>query len=431
MLQGFVMSYGKPRLKRRGSNGVWYVHIRIPTQLYKSGAKDIRISTSTSDQRIASQLMHKITADQYAEWDAEIARLETFDGFVRDKIEAGELTFSASDKIPMFRAHDGEIYKFADHEAQTAAALMALSRLGIDVPKTILETVNPKALDHVTKPRAELRIKEDGSDPRLLSNVLPQFVEFVGNPKDRAVGRVRQLVEFLDKPVNEYTQFDIYDFLQHADDSSEDGLTVGTLHTYKSGLSQLFTWASTKRELEVTDNPTRNVKEKMVASKASKRRLPISFSKAQELVQHFKGSDLLPYIKLQLGSGLRIGEASQAGDFTHWDDDIGANVLDLRKADVKTNSSKRIIPLHPSLEVPTATDRMKLLLRLNKELKQFEVTSHSLRHTHVDFCRAVPLDLAIEKELLGHGRGDVHAKYGSGYSLKQKLNAVMSVKLPW
>ena len=429
MLQGFVMSYGKPRLKRRGSNGVWRVHIRIPSQLYKSGAKEVRLSTGTVDQRLASQLMHKIVSDQYALWDEEIARLKTFDAFAKEYAPP-QAVDALSAGLTLNR--NGESYTVQmDERLQHEALLIALARQGVEIPRSVLESINPQALDHATRPRASLKIKEDGSDPRLLSNVLPQFVEFVGNPKDRAVGRVRQLAEFLDKPISSYSQYDIYDFLQFANDSSEEGLTTGTLHTYKSGLSQFFVWASTKRELEVTDNPTRNVKERMIASKASKRRLPISFAQAQKLVQHFKGSDLLPFIKLQLGAGLRIGEASQAGDFTYWDDDIQANVLDLRKAQVKNNSSRRVIPLHPSLEIPKATDRMKHLVRMNKALKDFEITSHSLRHTYTDFCRAVPLGLAIEEELCGHGRGDSHSRYGSGYSLKQKLDAVMSVKLPW
>ena len=129
----------------------------------------------------------------------------------------------------------------------------------------------------------------------------------------------------------------------------------------------------------------------------------------------------------------------------------GANQL-------KTASSQRNVPIHPSLvdlgfvrlaKGTAAGDLLFPQLRPSGDGKltekwgdwfreyrrQLGITDprlkfHSFRHSFKDFCREARIAEGIQRQLMGHAASDVADQYGSGFSTHQLVAAIRTYRIP-
>lgn len=55
---------------------------------------------------------------------------------------------------------------------------------------------------------------------------------------------------------------------------------------------------------------------------------------------------------------------------------------------------------------------------------------HSFRHTFKDYCRAAKIEEGVQRQLMGHAKGDVADSYGSGYPAHRLVEAMQSYRVP-
>lgn len=172
---------------------------------------------------------------------------------------------------------------------------------------------------------------------------------------------------------------------------------------------------------------------------------------------------------LSLFSGARENELGQlmvndvlkdpiAGYFIHVIDEGGDEG---QEKSVKTEASRRKVPLHPALlkagfikyrDAITHTGSEQLFpnlvpdrfghitgnwskwfgryLRKNIKISNPKKVFHSLRHSFKDACRDAGLGEEIHDALTGHTNGSVSRGYGSGHSLKFLAQAMAKIKYP-
>ena len=128
------------------------------------------------------------------------------------------------------------------------------------------------------------------------------------------------------------------------------------------------------------------------------------------------------------------------------------------KNQLKTASSERNVPVHPSLielgilELAASRPAGTLLfpeLRPNGDGKLTEkwgqwfttyrqscgvtdprIKFHCFRHAFKDFCREAGIIEGVQRQLMGHKPSDVPSKYGSGFSANMLVAAIQSYRIP-
>lgn len=126
---------------------------------------------------------------------------------------------------------------------------------------------------------------------------------------------------------------------------------------------------------------------------------------------------------------------------------FGENAL---RTDLKTSSSVRTVPLSdaaleglqrlrrgkeendplfPRYANSRGPDRVSksMMVRLRKHIQDPKKTIHSLRHTMKDALRNAGVEEGLQKEILGHADSSVASRYGAGYSLEAKRDALKNV----
>lgn len=152
-------------------------------------------------------------------------------------------------------------------------------------------------------------------------------------------------------------------------------------------------------------------------------------------------------------TGMRLDEAA----LLTWDqvqEEDGIRFLSLhdsadQKVIVKTQGSKRNVPLPDVLALPQkGTGRLfdykldadgkaqkeaskKLMKHVRKVTSMRTKTVHSLRGTFKDLLRDADITKELNDFITGHAAGDVAGKYGSGFSLSKRYEAINSIDHPW
>ncbi|HXQ41760.1 MAG TPA: DUF6538 domain-containing protein [Candidatus Udaeobacter sp.] len=164
-------------------------------------------------------------------------------------------------------------------------------------------------------------------------------------------------------------------------------------------------------------------------------------------------------ILLGLHTGARLGELLQLvrSDIQVSDGIEFINITNEGGRRLKTESSRRRVPIHPQLKalgfidwarkengglfaelLPTDADVQlskepsRGLMRLIRAagIKDDLKTFHSFRHTFKDMCREVGVEEAIGDALTGHAGGGIGRRYGAGFSLAILANAVGKLRWP-
>ena len=213
---------------------------------------------------------------------------------------------------------------------------------------------------------------------------------------------------------------------------------------------------------DLHENPADGIR---IAEVERQQRLPFSasdltaiFRRPPFIVGGERGS-IYWLIILGLHTGARLGEFLQlVRSDIHVSDGIEfINITSEGGRRLKTESSRRRVPIHPQLKalgfidwarkkngglfaelLPTdanaqlskepSRDLMRLIRAagIKDDLKTF----HSFRHTFKDMCREVGVEEAIGDALTGHAGGGMGRRYGAGFSLAVLASAIGKLRWP-
>ena len=159
-------------------------------------------------------------------------------------------------------------------------------------------------------------------------------------------------------------------------------------------------------------------------------------------------------LSLLVSTGARLDEIALLRCGQIKTSDQGFTYLDIRDATVKTEGSKRLVPLHPKVapilsaylgsktegnvfDYPRGRDGKawnSASVGLNRLIKKATGKAllkvvHSLRGTFKDMLRDKGISKEMNDFLTGHSSGDVAGTYGSGPSLQNRYEAICSLKL--
>lgn len=144
-------------------------------------------------------------------------------------------------------------------------------------------------------------------------------------------------------------------------------------------------------------------------------------------------------------TGLRLGELA---GLTPSEVDVERRVLKIQSNAIrrlKTPSSNRLVPLHPSIDIEALRASLPLsrtlagtgLLskKLCRELRakvtsNDRVTAHSLRHWHATKLKALGCEDSLVADCLGHKLGTMTSRYAKPSSLERKREWVNRLALP-
>jgi integrase len=224
----------------------------------------------------------------------------------------------------------------------------------------------------------------------------------------------------------------VRDVNAYVDHLMSRGKAVATINRELAGLKLVF---KAGRFQDV--NPFEGVKARMIieGSKTTVRKL--TDPEVRKLLQAETDGNSHMAILIAAHSGMRLGEiaALRCADI----EQIGSGrVLDLMNLDVKTETSKRKVPIHPrvweELEPWIAKlDPFDFILprekvdklgrrgsaiskRINKLIdheiiKSRSVVEHSLRHSFISKMGEAGIDPMWRKQIVGHKGSDVHDRY--------------------
>ncbi|MGY0788071.1 DUF6538 domain-containing protein [Azospirillum argentinense] len=270
--------------------------------------------------------------------------------------------------------------------------------------------------------------------------------------------------------VGEDQRLSLPQLIKKYEDQSVERLTVVTVRKILSSLQALFTWAEANGQ--ITGNPVKGmVPAKPKRAQLTPKRLPFSgddikiifnsplytgarsAARLTEPGTYFVSDHRFWLPLLGLWTGCRLEELGQA-DAADVKYDAGIWFLDITTLDpsgkkvqeknLKTVSSKRIVPLHPTIiaaNFPQYVEMVKgnrlfpLLFPdrfgtftasysklfgrwldrsgISDPLKVF----HSFRHSFKDACRAAQIPVEIHDRLTGHASNTVGGAYGIGVPL--------------
>lgn len=144
-------------------------------------------------------------------------------------------------------------------------------------------------------------------------------------------------------------------------------------------------------------------------------------------------------------TGLRLGELA---GLMPSEVSLESRVLNIQSNAVrrlKTPSSNRLVPLHPSIDIEVLRGSLPLsrglsgvaLLskRLCRELRvkvtsDTKVTAHSLRHWHATKLKALGCEDSLVADCLGHKLGTMTSRYAKPASVERKREWIARLSLP-
>jgi site-specific recombinase XerD len=420
-----------PATKLVSLKGKHYVNCTIPPELrpWFSDRKQYRLSTGTSDRKLAELRQYDLTRQIYAKFD------EATEGLKGNRLKdlEAELGYPVEDldsvHIPKEAPDTGDLEEMVALEAHYAALQAKVDALkALDTSHTI------EGLCHAymaSQPYAQNR----AATAREVVSILEEFSQFVGPTKD----------------VAKLTPRDAY---RYAEAQAEAGKANKTITKKLGYVRQCLDWAVQQGHLEL--NPFIRLKLAKYGKK-SERWKPFT---TEELTQLFK-LDMKRHERVLLTilatTGMRLDEAA----LLKWDDikeQDGVRYFDLADSVVKNVGSARQVPV--PAETYTAIVNYKLssqmggkqleerlfpqynlnadgkttgvptyvLLKLVKQITDDKrKVVHSLRGSFKDMLRDAGVSKEVNDFITGHSGNDVASGYGKGPSLKTKAEAMALV----
>ncbi|MEM7005155.1 MAG: DUF6538 domain-containing protein [Pseudomonadota bacterium] len=384
------MSYHPSKLVcLKAKGGVWYVQVTKPTELQTKNYKQIKRATGTTDRKEAERKQHQITQEIYAEFDAQLERLNP----------------QPSIKI---------VYDLGPPDPYAAWR-----------PKPEI-------------PRANISLR--------FSRIWRRYIDERKWGRERTKRDVkRYLKEFLsiigDEQVDQIKKKHGYQYARYLDQTGYSASAVGTR---VRSVGRMLTWCE---EQGIIENHTlRNLQ---LAHYGYPGRPWKPFPR-DELNRIFK-QDLPSQERLCLSllaiTGARLDEIA----LLRWSqikEREGIQFIDLTEAIIKTPGSKRFVPLHKEFRMPehgegrifdyregidgkSQNDASRTMMPLIRSAvgDDDRKAIHSFRGTLKDMLRNAGVTKELNDFFTGHGAGDVAGDYGEGHSLAKRYEAINKIDI--
>ncbi|MBF9046573.1 hypothetical protein LSUCC0031_05515 [Rhodobacterales bacterium LSUCC0031] len=483
------MDWHPASLFQRGKKGNWYAEMTVPAEARAAfGNKQVRLSTGTSDRRLAERKLHDLEAKMREKVLAshQQSRIWQPDSPYRKAVELlgiEQQPYSSEyqpeiddvEPIPLSTPPqtDGErqdafekisafafnlLAKRARHELDPEVAGVALRNGGF-----------PPSEDDVHGLLADVAkiLRIDGqSSSECLSQLLGRFKAHLaqrveaGNLKLRtSKDWPKYVIQFLDYvgdlPINAIEAKHGYSFAQELADQGYNNSTIKSRITAVSGMLH---FAETKGLIGT--NPLHGLKLSTYGVRKENYR-PLSDRQLTALFAIPNLPQELKYLwAILIATGMRLEEAA----LLHTDQVNLEDVpyFDLRSAKVKNKGSARRVPI-PEVILPLAihlknnprsndgrvfsfsmkTDgksraselsshwRKKVKLEVMAPRGPGRFTLHSMRGSLKDKLRDAEVSDGLNDAILGHGQHTVSASYGDGPSLKRMQEALNKVSHPY
>ncbi|MDU8913365.1 tyrosine-type recombinase/integrase [Aestuariicoccus sp. MJ-SS9] len=439
--------YHPPTLVQVPSKGNrWYVYVTKPKALQKKGGKQAKKSTNTTDERIARQRMHGIAQEIYDGFDRDLKpeRYPLQDAIERLVSVAPELAsiheFKVSSRQLAEVSEDEQVQDFIDSALDTIRK----------VAEGLTHDPNFNKSEAAVTLRDTLEGIEKEKSTELLSKLLPKFLkerrwnrEGSRREAERYVKRFIELVG--DKNLSEIKKKDAYDLARAMDSLGLSNSAIKAAVSYNKGL---LDWAVENGYLEQSPWSDRMSFKGYGSKKQSYR--PFEKGHLHKLFElEMPDQDRLMFMIL-ITTGMRLDEAA----LLTWEDvvtDADVPHFDLRDSIVKTGGSERFVPIPDVLlqklpkkgegrlfSYPLDQDgkaQKKASQALGRHIRKIrdheKQVTHGLRGTLKDLLRDSGVSKEVNDFITGHAQGDSAGKYGSGPSLKVRLEALNSVDHPW
>lgn len=427
------------------NKGKYYVQVTIPPGLrqhFGGKRKQLKKSTGTSDLADAKRRQHNIASELYAKLDAcqpdlrdmisdllgwigdanEVQRLENdgdLEGIIMSHKYAEDTHDPAMspDESDIDLVHEGgekalQVYReWKAKESPTFAATGA----------PILSVASK---DYFAAPRYK-----NTKTTREAEHALEQFMAFAG-----------------DVPVTAITGLNVHEFAEFI----AEGRSRKLVDKKIGYVRRMFDFA--ERKGWVPSNVFTGIKIDKTLGTETQGYVPFS---AEELSGLF-ALDMPPHLKrlfaILCTTGMRLDEAA----LLKWENvkhDNAQNVtyFDLTEAIVKNKGSQRRVPVHPTLswiatgktgemfpEFPRDRDgktqsasSKALMPQVRKITTDKRKVVHSLRHNFKDMLRDAGVSKEVNDFITGHDSGDVAGKYGTGPSLRVRMEAIEKLSFPF
>ena len=377
----------------------WFVQATLPKPLQGKN-KQKRVSTGTSDRKLAERLQHEITKQIYDGFDEQLEKLTVNDS-------GSTLPFASF----TMTEEQSQIYRLVHPEKVLAA--MTLHEKEKQGPQL------GELLEQFLASREWARLKTLKEH----ETYIKQFVELIGN---FSVSRIRKV--------------HAYDYAQILSDQGYANKTIGSRI---SKVTAILKYCERRGLIEA--NPFVNL------DLTSYGRPKVSYAPydlddlkaifAQKIQRREK---LL--FTLLCTTGARLDEIA----LLRWDQikkHGRVTYLDLRDAElIKNDSSRRLAPLHPNVDLPKQNSERVFNYSLDQDGKAatnagyngrpyLEIITHpkkvihSFRGTFKDMMRDIECPEDVHDWITGHGAGDVNKGYGRGPSLKVRHDWVSKLDL--
>ena len=401
------MGYNASTLVQMKSLGnKWYVVVTKPAELKSSGSQ-ARRSTGTTDKREAQKKQHEITEAIYADFDKKLAELTSATTKPRE-VQYKDLSFFRNPKT-------GEV-----------------TYLPVQAPLQAPVSTEPAPTSRETS--------------MALSEAIPVYLE--GNVWNRdktkkAANKSLNLFKDTVGPdhVGQIEKVHAYRFAKYLDGK---GLANKTIRTNVSYVSGMLSWLEREEIIESSPFVQLNLIGYGVKSEKYK---PLTRSELKTLFSLKMKDDYRLVLSILISTGMRLDEAALLNHEDIKTSDSGVLHYDLTNSIVKNDGSKRLVPVHPAIELPEKKGRLfprfevdadgktkanvsnALMRQIRKVSDDPKKVVHSLRGSFKDMLRDADVSKEVNDFITGHSSGDEASKYGSGPSLEVRLEAIKKLDL--
>ena len=419
------------------NKGRWYVQITIPQELRDSfkGRKQLKVSTGTSDPKLAKLMQHEKTTELHNKLRA-----------VQNNEEVQIYEELREIMAPISAIYDDRNPKnFTKDDWEKLKALVIAAEHPADLGDPELEA-------HFVEQGGKARAKYDKL-AELTSTSMP-FIQWVETwlqtdpftrekTKAEAKKAVEEFNEFSDNPrLNQITKPMAYKWAEHLGETKASK----TIRKRLSYVSQALSYAEQMGEIET--NPLHGLKLSKYGKKAEAYQ-PFTDAELHSLLGLNDVSEQVRLlIRVLATSGMRLDEAALL-NFEDVKEENGVLFYDLTTKSklVKNIGSARKVPVHDSVHIgggegPIFTEfsrdndgkaqshASKVLMKaVRRVTSDPHKVIHSLRGTFKDKLRDAGVSKEINDFITGHGSGDVAGTYGQGPSLAQRKEAIDKIDL--
>lgn len=440
--------------------------VTVPKSLeYTIGQKQLRRSTGTSDQNIAKQKQHHVTQSIYTEikskwlaaksamkanlfsgWETDAENLAKSLGVYREGFEPSKYRFFLDQAAQ-------DVLNEAVFEGKAVSEEAIESAVSYVHWETSDENEWNKLRGHTEAEQVKIQVINGNTYVgRTILNTLPNYISGRNwnreATKKGAEAHIRHFAKVVGNlSLEQLEKAHAYDFAKAL---ADEGKANRTIKTSVSSVSSFLTWC--EQERLITTTPFFNLKLSNFG-KPSEKYKPLSNDELMSLFGlNLPAEDRL-LLSILITTGMRLDEAA----LLTWQrvklvNDIWCfDLTDYEEAiKIKNKQSLRLVPIPKSITIPKTVSEgplfsyrrdedgkaegaasKALMKHIRKVTKDNRKVVHSLRGTLKDLLRNANVPKELSDFITGHGSKDEGGKYGSGYSLELKRDALDKVSHPW